>query len=276
MLKLLLSSITHGWAAPYTSSSMVLLQYIKPSSIPVGSPCTLSSPCSTSRMCAPQSTPPPRLGASQFHFRLGVPLTICHCSVNIACSAGYVCIHSRGGFYDLNGSYELIGSSQFHSALLHYYQNSPCPPCTSPQPLFLFLVAHLLLSQIHLIAFQSRFWFTLGEFEFKLFKYYKSSQWSLGKNFNESPGPNDAEIQVASAASFRNWWIVYSSICQAWWNRRFGEWHWNYVRWISFQLRSRDIVSVLPAFIFNSLAISLGSPQCSDANNSMLMRCWVL
>jgi len=36
------------------------------------------------------------------------------------------------------------------------------------------------------------------------------------------------------------------------------------------QSLSRVIVSVLPAFIFESLAIFFGSPQYSDANNRML------
>ena len=105
---------------------------------------------------------------------------------------------------------------------------------------------------------------------FQSFRYHKSSQTTLEFNFTHSPGSNHWEIQGVPPASLRRWWIVCSCICRPWWDGRFSGWHWDYVRLISFRSLSWVAVSVLPAFIFESLAILFSSPWCSDANCRML------
>jgi len=96
--------------------------------------------------------------------------------------------------------------------------------------------------------------------QFQPFKYHKWSQMTLECNFTHSPGWNYSEMQGAPSASLRCWWIVCFCVFWLRWDWRFSRWHWDYVGLISFRSLSQVIVSVLPAFIFQSLTIFFGSP----------------
>jgi len=84
-------------------------------------------------MGAPRSPPRHRLVFLLFHSRLCTSLNFQHCSAWMGCSAGYVLLdpHRR--------SLAWICSLQFHSALLHRHQHSPCPPSIPHQALLLSL-----------------------------------------------------------------------------------------------------------------------------------------
>jgi len=96
--------------------------------------------------------------------------------------------------------------------------------------------------------------------QFQPFRYHKSSQTTMEFNFTHLPGLKHSEIQGAPPGSLHHWWIVWSRVCRPWWDGRSSGWHWDYVRLISFQSLSQVIVSGLPAFIFESLAIFFRSP----------------
>jgi len=69
---------------------------------------------------------------------------------------------------------------------------------------------------------------------FQPFRYYKSSQPTFAFHFAHLADPNYSEIQHAPPGSLRHWWIVCSRIHQPQQFWRFSEWHWDYVRLLSF------------------------------------------
>ena len=221
-------------------------------------------------MGAPQSPPRPRLGAPQFYSRMFAFLPL-------------------SALLSMDGLLRWICAPQSPSALVGLDLRPSISFCTLPSPSALplptshttsgtplFLGAHLFPPRIHHSDFQSPFWFTRIWHQFESYRYHKSSQMTLEFNFAHSPGRNHLEIQWVSPASLCHWWIMCSCVCRSWWDGRFSGWHWDYVQLISFRSLSWVIVSVFPTFIFDSLAIFFGSPQYSDTNNRMLMRCWVL
>jgi len=94
-------------------------------------PYFLLCPRSSSRLGAPHSPPWPQFGAPRYdswHFN---SLPFRRCSAWMGCSAGYALLNSHWH------SLAWICTPQFHSALLHYHQHSPCPPRTPHQALLL-------------------------------------------------------------------------------------------------------------------------------------------
>jgi len=139
------SSITHGAASSYPrpltwrSSSIIgapesplaLLSLNWHFNVWFSPPYYLFCPHSSSRMGAPQSPPRLRLGAPLFHSRLFVSLPFRRCSAWMGCSAGYALLNLH------RSSLAWICAPQFHSALLHHHQHSPCPPLTPNRALLL-------------------------------------------------------------------------------------------------------------------------------------------
>jgi len=72
-------------------------------------------------MGAPQSTPRPWSGAPLFHSRHFTSLPFRHCSAWTGGSAGFALLNLCWR------SLAWICAPQFHSALLHHHQHSPCP-----------------------------------------------------------------------------------------------------------------------------------------------------
>jgi len=221
-------------------------------------------------MGAPQSPPQSRLGAPLFHSWLVAfpPLLALLSMDGLLC---WICaLLSPLAFFgeDLHPSISFCTPRSPSALPLHTsHTTSVTPPV---------LEAHPFHPWSHHVAFQTPFWFTASYPQFQHFRYHKSSQMTLEFNFAHSPSPNHSEIQGASPASLRRWWIVCSCISRSWWDGRFSGWHWDYVRWISFRSLSRVIVFVLPTFIYNSHPIFFESPYYCHTKNRMLMRCWVL
>jgi len=122
--------------------------------ISLSTPYCLFSRCSFSRMGAAQSPPRPWIRAPLFHFRLVTSLPFPRCSAWMGCSAGYVLLnpHQR--------SLAWIFAPQFHSALCHQHQHSPCPPRTPHQALLLSWWRTLFSPEFVIFAFPTPFWFT--------------------------------------------------------------------------------------------------------------------
>jgi len=114
---------------PQSPSALLSLEWCF--DISFSAPYCLFSRRSLSRMGAPQSPPRPQIGAPLFHSRLVTSLPFHHCSALIGCSTGYTLLNPR------RRSLAWIFAPQFHSALLHHHQHSPCPPRTPHQALLL-------------------------------------------------------------------------------------------------------------------------------------------
>ena len=100
---------------------------------------------------APQSPPRPRIGAPLFHSRLVTSVPFQRCSAWMGCSAGYVLLNPR------RRSLAWIFAPEFHSALRHHHQHSPCPPRTPHQALLLSWWRTWFSPEFVIFAFQSPF-----------------------------------------------------------------------------------------------------------------------
>jgi len=119
--------------------------------ISFSAPYCLFSRDSSSRMGAPQSPPRPQIGVPLFQSRLVTSLPFQHCSAWMGCSAGYALLNPRWR------SLAWIFALQFHSALRHHHQHSPCPPRTSHQALLLSRWRTWFSPEFVIFAFQSQF-----------------------------------------------------------------------------------------------------------------------
>jgi len=148
-------------------------------------------------MGTPQSPPRPRIEAPLFHSRLVTSLPFRRCSAWMGCSAGYALLNPR------RRSLAWIFAPQFHSALLHHHQHSPCPPRTPHQALLLSGGAPRFPPNSSYLPFKPHYDSPLANLNSNPFRYHKSSQMTLEFNFTHSPGRNHSEIQGAPPASLR-------------------------------------------------------------------------
>jgi len=278
-----LITITHGGAAsgppPQWCSSAIIGAPHPPSAllsvewridISFRASYCLFSRRSSSRMGAAQSPPQPsRIEAPLFHSRLVTSLRFQRCSALMGCSAEYALLNPR------RRSLAWIFAPQFHLALLHHHQHSPCWPQSRHQALLHSWWHTSFSPEFVIFAFQTPFWFTSCWPQFQSFRYHKSSQTTLEFNFTHSPGRNHLEIQEAPPASLRHWWILYSCVCRPWWDGRFSGWDWDYVRLHSHRLIGLMFRFYLHSFL-NHSSFSLVLLNVAMQTIECWMRCWVL
>jgi len=105
-------------------------------------------------MGADLSPPPPRFVAPLFHSRLISSLPFRRYSAWMGRSTRLALLNPR------RQSLAWLCAPQFHSALLHHHQHSPCPPCTPHQALLLCWWRTSFSPEFILLPFQTPFWFT--------------------------------------------------------------------------------------------------------------------
>jgi len=114
-------------------------------------PYCLVCPCSSSRVGASESSPQSQLGVPLFYFQLFTSLPCQCCSAWVVCSTAYARLNPYWC------SLGWICAPQFHSALVHHHQHSPCPPRTPHLVLLLSLWHTSVFPEFIIVPFKFHF-----------------------------------------------------------------------------------------------------------------------